>query len=106
MKNILREFPAVGEAFFAYTKAIRDASPLDPKTVELVLVGIFAAHRGLRGIGTHVERAAALGATQGEILSAIILAAPVVGISNVTLAVEAALAKLEHREAPHAPALD
>lgn len=106
MKNILKEAPKVGEAFFAFTKAIRESSNLDPKTMELILVGIFAAHRGLRGIGTHVERAKAAGATKDEILSAILLATPVVGITNVTLAVDAALAQLEGREPARAASVD
>jgi 4-carboxymuconolactone decarboxylase len=100
MKNILREAPQVGEAFFAFTKSIRESSALDTKTMELVLVAIFASHRGLRGIGTHVERAREAGATKEEILSAILLATPVVGITNVTLAVEAALAQLHGKESP------
>lgn len=95
MKNIIREAPEVGEAFFALTRAIRGYAPLDPKTTELVLIGIFAAHRGLRGIGTHIERAVAAGANKKEILGAIMLALPVVGITNVTLAVDAALVKLD-----------
>ena len=106
MKNIIAHAPQVADAFFAFTRAIRESSALDPKTMELVLVGIFAAHRGLRGIGTHVERAAAAGASRAEILSAIMLAIPVVGITNVTLAVDAALARLDESPDPREGATD
>lgn len=100
MKDIIREAPQVAEAFFNLTRNIKDYSPLDEKTNELILLGVFAAHRGLRGIHTHVERAVAEGATKEEILAAILLALPVVGITDIALAVERAvetLAQLQER---------
>src|SRR5439155_289234 len=92
---IIREAPEVAEAFFSLTRSVKSYSPLDEKTNELVLVGIFAAHRGLRGLHTHVTRAVDEGASKEEILAAILLALPVVGITDITLAVEQALATLE-----------
>ena len=94
MKDIIREAPGVAEAFFNLTRNVKDYSPLDEKTNELILLGIFAAHRGLRGIQTHVERAFAEGATKEEILASILLALPVVGITDIALAVEQAVETL------------
>lgn len=91
MRNIIREAPQIAESFFALTREIKAYTPMTEKTNELILIGIFAASGGLRGIGTHVERALQAGATKEEILGSIFLAMPVVGISNVTLSVEKAL---------------
>lgn len=98
MKYIIRDAPNVAEAFFSLTKSVKTYSPLDEKTNELILLGIFAAHRGLRGLHTHVERAVAEGATKEEILAAILLALPIVGITDIALAVEQAVETLEHMQ--------
>ena len=98
MKYIIRDAPQVAEAFFALTTAVKAYSPLDMKTTELVLLGIFAAHRGLRGLHTHVERAVAEGATKEEILAAILLALPIIGITDIALAVEQAVLTLEETQ--------
>jgi len=95
MKNMIQEAPDVADAFFAMTRAVKKASPLDERTNELVLVGIFAACRGLRGIVTHVERAREHGATREEIVAAILLALPVVGVTDVNLALDRAIAVLD-----------
>ncbi|PEA54762.1 hypothetical protein CON64_11235 [Bacillus pseudomycoides] len=91
MKNIMAEAPNIAEGFFNLTKEIKSYSPLDEKTNELILIGTFTASGGLRGIKTHVERALEHGAMKEEILSAIFLAMPVVGVSNITLSLEKAL---------------
>jgi alkylhydroperoxidase/carboxymuconolactone decarboxylase family protein YurZ len=95
MKDLLREAPAVGEAFFGMTRAVREYSTLGPKVNELIILGIFAAHGGARGIHTHVERACAAGASKEDILAAILLALPVVGISKTNEAIAAAIAALQ-----------
>jgi 4-carboxymuconolactone decarboxylase len=95
VRNIIREAPNVAESFFQLTRSVKDYSPFDQKMNELILIGIFAAHGGLRGLDTHVERAVAAGANKEEILASILLALPVVGITDITLAVEQALTTLE-----------
>lgn len=91
MKNLMREAGPVAEAFRAMTKAIDDTSPLDLRTKELILLGIFTAKRALRGIDTHVRIATQSGATRREIVAAIVYALPIVGITDVTLALGKAL---------------
>lgn len=92
MKNIIENAPSVANNFFELTKSITEfADVIDPKTKELILIGIFTASGGLRGIETHVKRALDIGASKNEILGSILFALPVVGISNITLSMEKAL---------------
>jgi 4-carboxymuconolactone decarboxylase len=91
MKNMMKEAPEVAQSFFDLAKSAREYSPLGPKVDELIILGIFAAHRGLRGIGTHVERAMDAGATKEEIIAAILLALPIVGITDTNLALDEAV---------------
>jgi len=91
MKNMMQEAPDVAQSFFDLAKSVKQYSPLDEKVNELVIIGIFSAHRGLRGINTHVERAIAAGATKEEVIAAILLALPIVGITDVNMALDQAM---------------
>lgn len=95
MKNMMKEAPAVAQGFFDLAKSVKQYSPLDEKTNELIILGIFAAHRGLRGIDTHVERAMNEGATKEEIIASILLALPIVGITDTNLALDQAVEAIE-----------
>ncbi|MGG3569634.1 carboxymuconolactone decarboxylase family protein [Priestia megaterium] len=98
MKNIMAEAPEVSRSFFNLTNSVTEYSKMDLKTKELILIGIFTTNRGIRGINTHVIRALEAGATKEEVLGAILLALPAVGISNVTLAFEKALEIISQKE--------
>lgn len=64
-----------------------EVKALDPKTRALVLVGITTAVRGDReGIEVNVQRALAAGASEREVLEAILLAALPAGIPAVEYA--------------------
>jgi alkylhydroperoxidase/carboxymuconolactone decarboxylase family protein YurZ len=91
MKNMMQEAPDVAQSFFDLAKSVKQYSPLDEKVNELIIIGIFSAHRGLRGINTHVERAMAAGATKEEVIAAILLALPIVGITDVNMALDQAM---------------
>lgn len=95
MKNMMKEAPEVAQSFFDLAKSAREYSPLGMKTNELIILGIFAAHRGLRGINTHVERAMEEGATKEEIIAAILLALPIVGITDTNLALDEAMIHID-----------
>jgi 4-carboxymuconolactone decarboxylase len=95
MKNMMKEAPAVAQSFFDLAKSAREYSPLDMKTNELIILGIFTAHRGLRGIHTHVERAMESGATKEEVIAAVLLALPIVGITDTNLALDETMASIE-----------
>lgn len=95
MKNMMKEAPEVAQGFFDLAKSVKQYSSLDLRTEELIIVGIFAAHRGLRGIDTHIGRAMEAGATKEEIISSILLALPIVGITDTNLALDKAMECIE-----------
>ena len=98
MKNIVDNAPEVSDAFFHLAAKVTDYAAFDEKTKELVLLGVFTGNGGVRGIRTHTERAYQAGAVKKDIVGAILLALPVVGISNVTLSLEMALQTLKECE--------
>jgi AhpD family alkylhydroperoxidase len=57
----------------------QDAGPLDDKTRWLVKLGVSAATRHQNAVGTHVSRARDAGATEEEILHALLLVVPTCG---------------------------
>lgn len=103
MKNLIKEAPNVAQGFFDLAKSVHEYSPLDEKTNELIIIGIFVAHRGLRGLNTHIERAMAEGATKEEVIAAILLALPIIGITDTNLAMDQAAETIARFEAQMAP---
>lgn len=91
MQNIIKEAPEVIDGFRELTGAIDRYSPLDLKTKELILLGMFTADKSIRGIDTHVKICLDAGGTREEILAAILYATPIVGIPSVTIAFEKAI---------------
>ncbi|PRX23128.1 alkylhydroperoxidase/carboxymuconolactone decarboxylase family protein YurZ [Orenia metallireducens] len=91
MQKMIQEVPRVTDSFFKLTEEITQYSQLDKKTKELILIGIFVAEGSKRGLKTHVERALTEGASKNEVISAIIFALPVMGISKVNTSIEVAL---------------
>jgi alkylhydroperoxidase/carboxymuconolactone decarboxylase family protein YurZ len=55
------------------TGALDEASALDPKTQALAYLSVLAVLRLETGIPFHVARAKALGASRGEVISAVLL---------------------------------
>lgn len=86
------EAPKIADAFYGLTRSVKEYSPFSEKWNELILVAIFATHCALRGLGTHIRRAVAEGATKEDILSAILLALPVIGAPDTNAALEQAIA--------------
>lgn len=99
MKNLIKEAPSVAQSFFDLAKSVNEYSPLDKRTNELIIIGIFVAHRGLRGLNTHIERAMEVGATKEEIIAAILLALPIIGITDTNLAIDQAAETMNKIEA-------
>jgi len=75
--------PETGDALVGLIDTLYDECALDPKSRELVFLGIQAALRLPRAIRVHVPRALAAGATDDEILWAITLALPNAGLNAV-----------------------
>lgn len=89
MKKIIENAPEVAESFFNMTNKITQyGSEIEIKNKELILVGMFVAAGGYNGVKTHAGRALEAGSSQKEIISAILYAIPVVGISKVNIALE------------------
>ncbi|CAI2672721.1 hypothetical protein AKUH3B209X_PPKS00180 (plasmid) [Apilactobacillus kunkeei] len=86
MKNIMDLYPEVSQSFFDLTKTVTKSSTISSKNKELILIGIFTANRGEKGLHTHVNRALNQGVPISDIFSTILLTLPVIGITNVTLA--------------------
>lgn len=80
--------PEVYEEFRKLTQILNENSPIDRKTKELILLGIFTAIGGKRGIKTHTQIASEYGATEEEIIAAILYALPISGITTITEALE------------------
>jgi alkylhydroperoxidase/carboxymuconolactone decarboxylase family protein YurZ len=93
-RAFMAETPAQGRAFTEMVQALGAASALDPKTQELVYIGILAVARLPTGLPFHVAHARALGATRGEIVGAVLAGLPAVG-SAVVEALPAALASFD-----------
>jgi alkylhydroperoxidase/carboxymuconolactone decarboxylase family protein YurZ len=75
--------PPVGDSLVSLIASIYDNCPLDPKTRELIFLGLQTALKASRGIKVHVPRAIEAGATEEEILWAITLALPNAGMNAV-----------------------
>lgn len=78
-----KDFPEVWQAY----KNLRDASDrlngLEPKTRELVKIGIETTRGRKGGLIAHIHRAKKAGATKAEIYQTILLAISLVGIPPV-----------------------
>jgi alkylhydroperoxidase/carboxymuconolactone decarboxylase family protein YurZ len=63
--------PAAAAAFAELRRAV-ESGPLDPKTVELIVIGSLAAVGQLGSLEVHVKRALGLGASMEQINQAIV----------------------------------
>lgn len=97
--QILSELsPDILQNFRNLTNAIDVYSPIPLKYKELILIGMFVAYGGERGIDTHVRIALQAGASKEEIFAAIIYALPISGVSTVTQAIEIAATVIDDIE--------
>jgi alkylhydroperoxidase/carboxymuconolactone decarboxylase family protein YurZ len=99
--TLKRVAPEVFSALYApggLIASVNAYSPLDTRTKELILVATFATNRSLPGMGEHIKRAIAAGATQEEIFSSILLTLPVIGIPNTNSALTQAEETLRELE--------
>lgn len=99
MQHLIKQAPTVAQGFFELAKSVTQYSPLDEKTNELIIIGVFVAHGGMRGINTHVERAMEMGATKEEVIAAVLLALPIIGISDTNLAMDQTMETINRVEA-------
>jgi len=78
-----KRFPEVWKAYGWLRDACDHEGPLDQKTRELIKIGIETACLRKGGLHAHIHRARKAGAQKEEILQAILLAVPLVGLPAV-----------------------
>ena len=77
------DFPEIWKAYGWLRDACDHEGPLDPKTRELIKIGVETTRGGHGGMVAHIHRAERAGASREEILQAILLAGPLAGFPAV-----------------------
>jgi alkylhydroperoxidase/carboxymuconolactone decarboxylase family protein YurZ len=86
-----KEAPEVAKAFDGLIEALKNTTGLDPKTKQLVYIGIKSAMGDTTAIYFHVTMAKKLGATREEIKDTILITLSVCGLKGVASCLPAAL---------------
>jgi nitrite reductase/ring-hydroxylating ferredoxin subunit/alkylhydroperoxidase/carboxymuconolactone decarboxylase family protein YurZ len=95
------------EAMGHYFRFLKETGKsLDPKTRALISVITKAHAQTERGLRQYVKRARAEGASPAEILDALLMAFPALGLTKIVWAVDVLLASGMAEFAPDAPGLD
>ena len=91
------------EAMTAYFEFMKDAgSRLDPKTRNLISVITKVHARTENGLKQYLKRALREGATAEEVVDALLMAFPALGLANIVWAIDVIL-KMELPEFPRVP---
>ncbi|HOI40553.1 MAG TPA: carboxymuconolactone decarboxylase family protein [Methanobacterium sp.] len=85
--NIRERFPEYGDALSKLGESVRNAGPLDEKSVQLIQLAAAAAIRSEGGVHSHARRAIENGATEEEVYQAVILLTSTIGFPNVAAAI-------------------
>src|SRR3990172_7519555 len=83
---LVENYPRVGKAYETLGKAVHKAGPLDDRTRALIKLGISVGARAEGAVHAHVRKARDAGATDEEILHAVLLAMPTIGLPATTAA--------------------
>ena len=78
-----KESPETSKAFFEFAEAIGKHGGLDPKTHQLVYIGMQVCKGNVSSVCAHVGFAKSLGATREEIIGVIATSMMEVGINGV-----------------------
>lgn len=85
-ESLKSRHPEVLSAVEALGESVRQAGPLDEKTLHLVQLAAAAASRSEGAVHSHTRRALKAGATLDEIHHALIALISTIGFPNVTAA--------------------
>jgi alkylhydroperoxidase/carboxymuconolactone decarboxylase family protein YurZ len=77
------EAPAVAKAYDGLIEALKGTTGLDPKTKQLIYIGMKAALGDTTAVYYHVPMAKKLGATRNEIKDTILITLTVCGLKGV-----------------------
>jgi alkylhydroperoxidase/carboxymuconolactone decarboxylase family protein YurZ len=86
-----KEAPEVAKAFDGLIEALKNTTGLDPKTKQLVYIGIKASMGDSTAVFFHVHMAKKLGATREEIKDTILITLSVCGLKGVSTCLQTAL---------------
>jgi alkylhydroperoxidase/carboxymuconolactone decarboxylase family protein YurZ len=86
-----KEAPEVAKAFDGLIESLKNTTGLDPKTKQLVYIGIKSALGDTTAIYYHVPMAKKLGATRDEIRDTILITLTVSGLKGVASCLPIAL---------------
>jgi AhpD family alkylhydroperoxidase len=86
IREFKKRFPDLWEAYVWYRDASDHQGPLDLKTRELIKVGVSAALGREGGLVAHITRARKSGASEEEILQAILISGPLAGMPGALAA--------------------
>jgi alkylhydroperoxidase/carboxymuconolactone decarboxylase family protein YurZ len=86
-----KEAPAVAKAFDGLIDALKNTSGLDPKTKQLVYIGIKSSMGDITAMYFHVQMAKELVATREKIKDTILITLSVCGLKGVASCLPAAL---------------
>jgi AhpD family alkylhydroperoxidase len=86
-----KEAPEVAKGFNGLIQSLIATKGLDPKTKQLVYIGVKAANADVEAIKYHVPMAKKLGATRDEIKDTILITLTVCGLKGVTSCLPTAL---------------
>lgn len=84
---VIKSYPEVGRAYKELGRAVHAAGPLDERTRALVKLGISVGARLEGAVHAHTRKALEAGAEPKEILHAVVLAMPTIGLPATTAAV-------------------
>jgi len=91
MQLLQKEAPELQKAFHGVVQAVSESNGLDPKTKQLIFLGIKASQGDATSIKFHVPMLKKLGATRDEVKDAIMLTLVVCGLNGVSTCLEPAL---------------
>jgi alkylhydroperoxidase/carboxymuconolactone decarboxylase family protein YurZ len=83
MEILMREAPYTAAAIDTIVNAVKNDSGLDPRTAQLVNIGIQTANRNLRGVRFHATMARQVGATRKEVTGAVVMNLHLSGLGTV-----------------------
>lgn len=84
--KFMEEFPEVGEAYNALGKAVREAGPLDEKTIALIKLAIAVGARLEGAVHSHARRAREAGWSREALRQTAMLSVTTIGFSSMMAA--------------------
>ncbi|MGA2200282.1 MAG: carboxymuconolactone decarboxylase family protein [Nitrososphaerales archaeon] len=94
-ERFAKDFPELSSKYTKLLEAQRSLKGLDPKTRQLINIGIQTANRSLKGVKYHAPMAKKAGATRDEVLGAVVLNLHVCGLGAVLDTLPAAIEGFE-----------